>query len=133
MGQHFVVRLENRPGELAHLCKALAARGIDIHHIASGGAGSYGFAFLETDDPVATDEVLASLGYPYLDGEPLVVECEDKAGGLAGVIEKLAEAGVNILAVMTVTRCSGKAELAISVDEPAKAREILHDHGMIAA
>ena len=35
MVSQFVIQLENRPGELAHLTRALAMRGIDIRHIDS--------------------------------------------------------------------------------------------------
>jgi len=37
VARQFVVQLENQPGELTHLARALAARDIDIRHI--GGVG----------------------------------------------------------------------------------------------
>ncbi len=52
MARQFVVQLENRPGELAHLARALAARGIDLRHIGGVGAGDLGCAFITTSDDV---------------------------------------------------------------------------------
>ena len=41
MGQPFVIQLENRPGELAHVTRALAMRGINIQAIAGSSAGTF--------------------------------------------------------------------------------------------
>jgi hypothetical protein len=64
VARQFVVQLDNRPGELAHLARALAARGIDIRHIGGVGAGDLGCAFITTSDDEATREVLHGLGHP---------------------------------------------------------------------
>ncbi len=40
MARQFVVQLDNQPGELAHLARALSARGVDIHSIGGAGAGT---------------------------------------------------------------------------------------------
>lgn len=102
MSRQFVVQLENRPGELAHLARALGTRGIDIRHIASVGAGPLSCAFLTTSDDLATREVLRGLGHDYIEGNPVLVDVEDRPGGLADVLEQLGTAGVNILGTMIV-------------------------------
>ena len=58
MGRQFVIQMDNRPGEIAHLARALGARGIDITHVASVGAGSCASMFMTTTDAAATREVL---------------------------------------------------------------------------
>jgi hypothetical protein len=134
MSRHFVVQLENRPGELAHLARALAARGVDIQHIAGGGEGTSAFAFLSTDDEVATRDVLHSMGFSYIDGETLVVEVEDRPGGIAALAESLGAAGVNIRSVMLIGRARGKAEVAIAVDADAeRVRDILGREHVVAS
>lgn len=125
MGRQFVIQLENHPGELAHLARALAARGIDIHHVSCVGAGPLACMFVTTSDDDATREVLHGLGHPYIEGRPVVVEVEDRPGGLAEVTERLAAAGVNICGVLPVGRKAGMVELAFCVDDEARAREIL--------
>jgi hypothetical protein len=125
MGTQFVVQLDNRPGALAGLARALAARGIDIRGISAGGAGDRGYAVLATSDDAATRAVLRSLGHPFVEGETLIVEVEDRPGGLAEVTEKLAAAGVDIRGVLFVGSGGGKVETAFSLDDVARARRAL--------
>jgi hypothetical protein len=125
MGRQFVIKLENKPGELAHLARALGARGIDIHNVASVGAGPCASMFMTTTQPGETREVLAGLGHEFMEGELIVLDVEDRPGGLADVTEKLARAGVNILGVMTVGRRPGFAQMTFAVDDEAKARAVV--------
>jgi hypothetical protein len=125
MSTQFVVQLENRPGALAAFARALAERAIDIHEIAGGGAGDHGYAVLSTDDDAATRAVLRSFGYPFVEGEALVVEIDDQPGGFAAVAEKLAAAGVDIHGVLFVGRREGIVETAFTVDDVGRARRAL--------
>jgi hypothetical protein len=133
MERQFVVQLPNRPGELGHLARALAARGIDIVHISCAGTGPLAGAFLTTDDADATRAVLRGLGYDFLEGEAILVDVVDRPGGLAEVAERLGRAGVNILGALTVGRRPGFVEMAFVVDDPAKARAILSAAGSATA
>lgn len=125
MGRQFVIQLENHPGELAHLARALAARGIDIHHISCVGAGPLACMFVTTSNDEATRDVLHGLGHEFIEGRPIMVEVEDRPGGLADVTEKLAAAGVNITGMLPVGRRPGILEMTFCVDDEAKAREAL--------
>jgi hypothetical protein len=126
VARQFVVQLDNRPGELAHLARALAARGIDIRHIGGVGAGELGCAFITTSDDQATREVLHGLGHPYVEGAPILVEVLDEPGGLADPAERLAQAGVNVCGTMMVGRRPGVVEMIFCVDDEGRAREALH-------
>lgn len=125
MVRQFVVQLENRPGELAHLARALATRWIDIVHVACVGTGATACTFLTTSDPDATRDVLRGMGTPFIEGEMVFAEVEDRPGGLAELAERLAAAGVNILAALTVGRHEGIVEMALSVDDEQRALEVL--------
>ena len=96
MAPQFVVHLENKPGELAHLARALAARGIDIRHIGGVGAGDLGRALVTTSDDDATCTILHRLGHQYVEGAPILVEVLDQPGGIADAAERLARTGVNV-------------------------------------
>ena len=132
MVQHIVVQLPNRPGELAHLARALAARGINLVHAAACGAGPIGFAYLETDRFDETCEVLRGSGYRFLAGQTIVVERPDQPGALADLAEELAAAGINIEGVMTCGQSNGKVELALTVDDVDKARVALRREELVA-
>lgn len=125
MVRQFVIQLENRPGELAHLARAFAARGINIHHIACVGAGPLACMYVTTDDDDAARDVLHGLGHMYIEGSPVLVEVEDRPGGLAEVTEKLAVAGVNITGMLPVGRRPGVVEMTFCVDDEERAREAL--------
>jgi len=125
MSTQFVVQLANRPGALADLTRALAAQGIDLRGVSVGGVGAHGYAVMATTDDTATREVLRAGGYPYVEGETLIVDVEDRPGGLAAVAEKLAVAGVDIRGVLFVGNAEGKVQTAFSVDDVARARKVL--------
>ncbi len=125
MARQFVVQLDNRPGELAHLARALAVRGIDIRHISCVGAGPLACAFMTTNDDDATRDVLHGLGHAYLEGPTIDVEVPDEPGGLASIAERLADADVNILGTLTLSRRPGFVEMMFAVDDPARARSAL--------
>lgn len=125
MSRQFVIQLRNRPGELAHLARALAARGIDIRDVAAVGHGPLACMVTTTSDDDATREVLRGLGHSFIEGHPLFVDVEDRPGGLAGVTERLARADVNITGVLAVGRRPGVVEMTFCVDDEAKAKEAL--------
>ena len=127
MGRQFVVQLDNRPGELAHLARALAARGVDITHISCAGTGTLACAFVTTDEGDATRDVLHGLGHEFVEGQTIVIDVLDQPGGLADITERLARAGVNILGVLKIGCRDGVAEMAFAVDDEAKARAALGD------
>ena len=125
MERQFVVQLDNRPGELAHLARALAARGINITHISCAGTGKVACAFMTTEREDQTREVLRGLGYDYLEGATVVVDVMDRPGGLADVAERFAAAGVNILGTLCIGRREGVLEMAFAVDDEEKARTVI--------
>ncbi len=125
MGEQFVVQVQNRPGELAHLVRAVAERGVNIVHCAGGGAGSLGYAILETEDDDATRQVLRSIGASFVEGTPFTVEIEDRPGALAGLTDRLGVAGIDIRGLLMVGRCNGKVLVTLTVDDPGAARRAL--------
>lgn len=125
MHRQFVVQLDNRPGELARLARALGARGIDIVSIGCAGTGSIACAFLTTEHDDETREVLHGLGHPFIEGSTIVVDVLDKPGGLADVMESFARAGVNVFGTLVVGRRAGVAEMAFAVDDLVKAKGAL--------
>jgi hypothetical protein len=127
MARQFVVQLPNRPGELAHLARALAARGVNIEHVSCVGAGTVSCAFLTTAADDTTRRVLVGMGASFIEGETIVVDVPDRPGGLADVTGLLAAADVNILGALIVGRRDGIVEMAFAVDDPVRARDALVD------
>lgn len=126
MARQFVVQIENKPGELGHLARALRARGIDIRHIGGVGAGDLGCAFVTTVNEQATREVLHGLGHKYVEGAPVLVEVLDQPGGMADAEERLTAAGVSLCGSLMVGHKPGVVEMVVLVDDEAKAKAALH-------
>jgi hypothetical protein len=125
MPGQFTVRLKNEPGQLARLAQALADEGIDIRTLGVGAVGSYGCAVLSTNHDVAARGVLRRAKYTFVEGEVLSHSLEDQPGALARLTGKLAENGVNIASVLVLGRRQGKVDLALTVDDLDKARQVL--------
>ena len=125
MGQPFVVQMPNRPGELAHLARALCARGINIVQMSGSSAGNLACALVYTDNDRATNEVLRSMGYDFVAGSTLMVEIEDTPCALGDLTIKLADAGVNMKGCCIIGRREGRAEWSLSVDKEDVARKVL--------
>lgn len=125
MERQFVVQLENRPGELAAVARALACRGINIRQITCAGLGSLASCTLVTDDDDLTRQVLRGLGHAFIEGASLTLDVPDRPGGLADAIERWAAAGVNVLGTVMVGRHAGVVRMAFAVDDVEKARAAL--------
>jgi hypothetical protein len=126
MGQQFEVQLPNRPGELAHLAKALCARGVNIVQVHQTTVGDLTCAEIFTDCcDEDTTEVLHSMGYPFVAGNALTIEIEDTPCAFGEVTERLAGAGVHMTNCCVLGRANGLATWALSVDDEERAKEIL--------
>jgi len=60
--------------------------------------------------------------YIFIEGEALVTSAPDQPGAVAGIARRLADAGVNLQGLAILGWHQGKAELALSVDDPDMAR-----------
>ncbi len=121
----FIVDLEDRPGSIAAVAEALAMKGISITSlagIASRGAGS---AAILTNDEAGTRKALADGKFKVREIEVVPHAVEDRAGAFAEVARKLADAGVNLEAVLPTGMSGGKVSIAFATTQAAKAREAL--------
>ena len=74
MSVWFTVKLDDRPGALARMAAALAARGVKIAVIVGIAVDPNGELMLETSDPAATREAFEALGLSF--------EAHDAGGGV---------------------------------------------------
>jgi hypothetical protein len=123
--QQFVVQLPNQPGALASLLEALAARGLDLRSIGASAVGAQATAVLVLNDAAAARIVLQQGNYTFVEAEALVTSAPDQPGGIASMTRRLADAGINIQGLAILGWHQGKAELALSVDNPQLARRVL--------
>jgi hypothetical protein len=120
----FIVELENRPGELARLAEAVGQRGINITAIAAVAAGNGGIGLL-TNDEAGTREALQAAGISVREIGLVSVNLEHRAGTLAEVARKLADAGVNVELLLATGMSGSNVSIAVGVDDVEAAQRVV--------
>ena len=88
--------LENRPGQLSQMCRALADAGINIATLSLADTSDFGIVRLIVDDHEKARDVLLDGGHAVKVTQVVAVCVPDRPGGMAGVMTVLDEAGANI-------------------------------------
>jgi hypothetical protein len=121
----FIVDLEDRPGSVAAVAEALATKGINITALAGVTNRGAGSAVFLTNDEAGTRKALAEGRFSVREIEVVPHSIEDRAGAFAEVARRLANAGVNLEAVLPTGISGGKVSIAFATVDVAKAREAL--------
>ncbi len=90
------VFIENRTGRLAEVCRNLGDKGINIFGFSIADAEDYGIFRLICKRPQKAKEVLKAAGFTVRENEVVCVRVPHKPGGLAGVLQALSDAGINV-------------------------------------
>jgi len=121
------IQLTNHAGDLARVAQALARRGVNIKALAGMSIGDTAMARILPDDIVVARSALEAAKIRFSESEVHLVLLENKAGILADVTHRLAEAGINLEAVYVTGIADDLVELAIVSDNPKKAKKILEE------
>jgi hypothetical protein len=116
MGRDLTVRLAaDRPGELARVVETLSRSGVNIEGLAEVD----GLVHVLARDPSSARSALRAGGYT-IEGEleVLVLPMSDRPGELSMVMQRLAEAGVNLRFVYLAT----ETRVVVGVDDISRAR-----------
>jgi hypothetical protein len=90
------VFLENRSGRLAEVAGLLGDAGINIRGFSTTEAAEYGIVRLIVTDPDKGRALLHDAGFTTHFSQVICVRVPDEPGGLARVLEQVAEAGASI-------------------------------------
>ena len=88
--------LENRSGRLAGVLRAVANSGVNIRALSLADTSDFGILRLIVDDVDRCVNGLRDTGHTVSLTEVIAVEIPDQPGGLAGVLEKLSAANLNV-------------------------------------
>jgi hypothetical protein len=119
MGRDLTLRLTtDRPGELARVAQTLSSSGVNIEGIAEIG----GIVHVLARDPSAARAALRAGGYT-IDGEleVLVLPMTDRPGELSMIMQRLADASVNLRFIYLAT----DTRVVIGADDITRARAAL--------
>ena len=119
------IHVTHRPGEIARVANALARKDVNIKSIAGMGISGQGLIRLIADDIEAARAALNESNIRFEESELVTVLLENKAGELAEVASKLANAGLSVHALYVIGLEGDLVELAIAVDDARKAKKLL--------
>src|SRR5713101_9738664 len=95
--REFTIRMQDRPGTLGKICRALADRGVNILAFQSFSAGAgESQVRLVADNPTITKSVLESQGLTTSEADVVQVKLPHRPGELARAASRLGEANINI-------------------------------------
>lgn len=107
------VFIENKSGRLADVTRTLADNSINIRALSIADTIDYGLLRMIVNEPVAAKSALTKAGFTVALTEVLAIEVPDKPGGLAGIIDIVAESGVNIEYMYAFVGTSGENAIVI--------------------
>lgn len=126
--------LENRAGQLAKVTRVLADNNIDMRAISIAETTDYGVLRLIVNDAELATGILLDHGF-ILSMTPVhVVAVPDQAGGLAPVLEAIAEGELDIEYMYSLfTHKEGKAYMVFRNSDDEKFVSLLKAHGIALA
>ncbi|MCR4441073.1 MAG: ACT domain-containing protein [Peptococcaceae bacterium] len=123
--------LENKKGRLAQVCRELGEAGINIRALSVADTTDFGVLRLIVNDPDMAYEVLREKGFVVSITDVLAVQVPDNPGGLAGVLEKLEQAGINVeYAYAFIGTARKDAVVIIRVENPQQALSAIEKAGV---
>ena len=90
------VFLENKPGRLANVLRALERQKVNVTGMAVMESHDHRVLRMVTNDVGRTAQVLRDISTPFTETEVLLVELRNQPGALARVCEQLAEEHISI-------------------------------------
>lgn len=94
--KEFTLTMEDKPGTLGKICRALADRNVNIIAAQAAPASGRSVVRIVFDDPTKARNVLDSEKMPYNETDVVQVKLAHRPGELARAAQKLGDASVNI-------------------------------------
>ena len=128
--KQIAVFLENKSGRMAEITGVLAKNGINIRAMSLADTADFSILRLIVNDTESARQILKDNGFTVGTTEVLVIEVQDKPGGLASVLQIIGENQLNIEYMYAFTQKSGETGLIIfRFDEIDKAMDTLKKAG----
>lgn len=122
--------LENKPGGLSSVTKALRDANINIRALSLADTSDFGILRLIVNDVAKAKEILNAGGFAVGRTNVVAVEVPDKPGGLHSILDALTVEGVNVEYMYAFVERSGEnAVIIFRFDSTDSAIEILQKKG----
>ena len=129
MPEHISVFVENKPGKIQGITKALADNGISLLGISIASSGDFGVVKLLPDDVSRAYTVLTEKGFTAHRRKVAVVIIDDRPGSLYEVLAILSSNNINVEDCYGfVLSDRGSAAIVLEVEEFDPAEKVLKEH-----
>jgi hypothetical protein len=123
--------IENAPGRLLQVARALGEAGINIRALQVADVGEFGVLRLLVSDIPQARQILMAGNMPARVDEVIAVEIEDQPGGLARILGPLLEGGISINYTYGLAGVpSGKAVMIFRFNDNDRAAALLQEQGI---
>ena len=123
--------LENRSGRLASVLREVGSAGVNIRALPLADTSDFGILRLIVDDVDKGVQALRETGHTVSLTEVLAVEVPDHPGGLAGILDKLSAANLNVEYMYAfVCRATEKAVVVFRFEDVDHAVATLQSSGI---
>lgn len=123
--------VENQTGLLSEVTTLLAENNVNLRALSIADTSDFGILRIIVEDVDAAAKILHENGNTYTVTDVLAVKMKDEAGGLAGVLKVLAEAGIALeYAYAFLLQKVGEACLIIRVPDNEAAEKALAAAGI---
>ena len=124
------VYTENKKGALGTMVRCLSDAGVDLRAFVTNENGEFGTVRMLTDDDKQACITLAEAGYLTKRTSVLAVEVRDEVGGLAGLLELVEWANLNIDYLYAAwDRTTGQPVIVLHADDLAELESYLVSKG----
>lgn len=96
MAKQISVFLENKAGRLSNVTRVFGEAGINIRALSIADTSDFGILRIIVNEPARAYKILKEAGFTVSETEVIAVEVPDSPGGLATVLEQMAEENLNI-------------------------------------
>jgi hypothetical protein len=128
------VFLENRSGRMRQVCNVLGQNNINIRALTVAETESFGVLRIVVDKPSVAIDVLKKNGFTANITDVVVVEMQDKPGGLADILGILDENKINVEYMYAfLEKSADKAMVVFRFEHPEKAVKVLTDNNVTIA
>ena len=120
--KQFTIAVENRPGAVAEIAKALGNAKVNVLSLLGTSQGTSGTIQLVAEDARRAKKALDEAKISYQETAAEQYELPNKTGALAQCLEKLAAKGANLSSIhATALKGGRKAVVVYTVEAEAKA------------
>jgi len=119
------VCLKNKRGRVAEITQVLGEKEVNIRALAIADTTEFGILRMIVDESEKAYQVLEKEGFTVSQTDVMVVEVEDKPGGLAKIMDILGRAGINVEYLYAFVSPRGKNALVVLKIEKIKETKAL--------